>query len=197
MDFILRCLMYVLTVLIFGIIPTYLISLILCQLHRKCIAYQTSDIPSVRWATESKFFASTDINMGIDVYMIIIFIILGIFTLVARAPMLTPILIAPLIIACIDLKKTYKKQYTLLFTEQTLYVYDYFCGSAPKQYDLSSLFWKKEEIVISKFRGTEDKQIVIAFYQQNTRVAYYCCKDCKNSKEIERYIKNNISSTHL
>lgn len=93
-------------------------------------------------------------------------------------------------------KKGYKKQYTLFFTDKTLYVYDYFCLSKPKQYELSTLFWKEETEDIGFDYSSFGEKTVISFYHENTRIALLRCKQCINSKEIEKYIKNNIS-THL
>lgn len=176
-------------------------------LHRVRTARQTKNLTSVVCVTRKRLFIMPNFVLGVVFFCLLItcysFIFLfdqefdirnwiyATFLIVLSNGFLLRTMMWPMF------KKGYKKQYTLFFTDKTLYVYDYFCLSKPKQYELSTLFWKEETEDIGFDYSSFGEKTVISFYHENTRIALLRCKQCINSKEIERYIKNNISSTHL
>ena len=172
-------------------------------LHRVRTARQTKNLTSVVCVTRKRLFIMPNFVLGVVFFCLLMmcspFILLfdqefdirnwifATFLIELSIGFILRTMMWPMF------KKGYKKQYTLFFTDKTLYVYDYFCLSKPRQYELSTIFWKKET---EYFRGGSIKT-VISFYHENTRIAFLRCKQCINGKEIEKYIKNNISSTPL
>ena len=170
-------------------------------LHRVRTARQTKNLTSVIWVTRRRLLISPNYDLGsIFLFFLtccfcsIFFPFIALFDSNTIVGLVSGVVFGSLLLSIWHfIKDLYKQHDTLCFTDNTLYVYDYFCLSKPRQYELSTIFWKKET---EYFRGGSIKT-VISFYHENTRIAFLRCKQCINGKEIEKYIKNNISSTPL